>query len=66
MVEIMAGSVCLLLSFWEIHTVHSAFSKTKQSGGESTSNFLLAALWSGILFGIIMFFGGLTLIFHGY
>ncbi|MFD1419871.1 hypothetical protein [Lactiplantibacillus songbeiensis] len=65
MVVDLAGIILIFLSVWQVYAVKQAFLNTKHNGNHGTSVFIGYGLWSGLIFGIIIFFAGMTLLING-
>ncbi|VDG18025.1 immunity protein [Lactiplantibacillus mudanjiangensis] len=65
MIVKLVGIACLALSIWQFYAAKNAFMQVKHHGNQGTSAFIAFGLWYGFLFGIILLFAGIMLLFYG-
>ncbi|WP_159721237.1 hypothetical protein [Enterococcus sp. CSURQ0835] len=58
--------VFLLISLWQFMMTRRAFIQLRQKGDQTTSPFIMLSLWSSLVFTIIFFGIGLSILFANY
>ncbi|WEV71261.1 immunity protein [Lactobacillus sp. ESL0785] len=63
MIEKAFQVILILLGIWELYAVYKSYQGVRKHGGKGTSAFLPLALWSGIVFGLVLIVLGLNYLF---
>lgn len=61
--EILVGIICLGVMIWEFYSVVKSFRGIRQHGNSGTTGFAMLSIWSGVIFGLIMFAIAFDLLF---